>query len=606
MAQRILGEFDALDKYSQDLLAKHVKKQSMSYLHGLGSLSIPLTFDFELEDEQNRARKLDSIKLPLETQSSSELSQRRVIINDYAKPVVRPFTATSRCTFKEDGARASERRPKKAEKLRCASATRRRSWQREVDSVPNLGIMCQEDAHPPILGFGNVTFLSPRSPVPAENMDDPLWDIHKGNERSPLQDECTGKSSDSTAHDTHRTRQNVTNTNLISLSIEDELKKPDVKVISIRDKTRGKTHPQPERSAKPFPYHHENKFVLLKALPSVQKIATAKRMHFPSSQSPLNRGRCRTGTKPVQQSHTENTDNLINDRTMASSSLAVQNKTHKRSLSAHVKFRMQFLSADGTKQKVEVGKEEEFPTDKLIGVGDLRMAGLQEKKPRPKSVPVREMKAESLHVGPIINGVNPKNLDQETDPGSRSRAMLVSKPYGAISAREPTSRPGSVAETPRWSYITISKPLSPPGNLFSSLQMVSLVSDPPLNLLRDTARPISSRGRHNSPETLTTRSIILENRQAKQSSVPAEKDTELTEVLAEKPGEGHGEDIEKVAGEMSPDNAGTSWTFPVYGHPEGSVTAASEELAQKSPQFTTHHVTIPVISIPTAQSDLSE
>ncbi|KAM5148130.1 uncharacterized protein ACMZJ9_011807 [Mantella aurantiaca] len=533
MTQRILFEFDALDKYSRDILAKHAKKRTQSYLQSLHSLPIPLTFDSELDSDQGTEGKRASSKLPLETEIPTALCPRNNFFTDYAKPVIRPFTAD--CSLKGGG-------------------------------------ICPE----------------------SENS------VPGGKRSNPWTSRCLICFSQIAS----ASGQYNTAVDRVSLSFDDELTRPDVKVITAREKTRG-AHIQTLMDTKLGTYQREKTFVIVSTLSDLQKHVPAKQIYFSSSQWPANGMRSTMGTPLPSPNNTNYNMDLTHNRKIKSPSSAFKSKPKKRSLSANVKFNIQFLSADGTKHKAGLVREEETSTDRQIPFRELKKT-LPESKPRPKLVSAGEETTETGRVGTIINGVNPKKT-ADNDPGSHSKPQQAAKPPGSSSGRPPLPRPSSVAEIQRWRYLTISKPLSSPGHHQDSSAVGSL--DPVMapHFVKDTPR--SGRGSQDSSETLSARPVILETRRGRQSSIPAEIHPQGMGTRNHQTKEDLREDNGTVqAGNGSSPTKNVSWSLTVLQNldMESPGRESNREQEKKSPASTVHHVTIPVISIPTAQTDTSE
>lgn len=354
---------------------------------------------------------------------------------------------------------------------------------------------------------------------------------------------------------------------------------------------------------KPDTYQKENTFVSFSTLSDLQKHVPAKQIHFSSSQWPADSVRPTTGTGLVTQNHTNYAKDLMNNRQTKSPSSTLKNKTVKRSLSANVKLNIKFLSADGTKQKAELLREQKEPTDRHFRYREVKKIW-QESKPSPTPGLAWEERAQ---LGTVINGVNPKKT-VDYDPGSHSRPQQASKSSGSSSARPSMPRPTSVVEMQRWSYITISKPLSPPELQQGSSEVGSLFPAVASHLVKDSPR--SGRRRENSPNTLSTRSLVLEARKGRQSSLPVEIHPQGVEIQTQQAEEITSSCPRRDNGTQQGDHfINSSRSSPLPGKPEmeSPVHEFSRKQSKKSAIFTAHHHTpIPVISIPTAQTDTSE
>lgn len=322
-------------------------------------------------------------------------------------------------------------------------------------------------------------------------------------------------------------------------------------------------------------------FVFFSTLSDLHKGVAAKPVHFTSSQRPVDSARSTTTTNLVAQNR-----KLAKDQTHSTPVKSSSSK--KRSSSANVKLNIQFLSADGTKQKGDLLREEKALPYTTISSRELKKS-LEERKPWPKLIPAWEGKAQRGQVGTVINGMNPMKM-ADNERGSHRWPQQAFKACGPSGGRPPMGRPSSVAEIQRWRYVAISKPLSPPGHHQRSSQVGSVVP----HLIKDTPRS-ERRSPSKTFTTLTSRPVIFEARRERQSTIPAE-------MPNPDPGGDKGTRWENV---RSPN---VSWSSPILENPKRRSWGheCDEGQAKTSPILTTHHSTIPIISIPTAQTDTCE
>ncbi|XP_056388780.1 uncharacterized protein LOC130283387 [Hyla sarda] len=586
MAQRILLEFDALDKYSRDVLAKHAKQRSLSYLQRIPSLRIPLSLDFETEIDQYPEERTSSRR------TSTPRSSRYPLNADLGKTVhLRPFTASGYNIYQDFN--REEREPKKLTKPRCVSADRRRSWRSEVQSIPDLDTLCHWEYTGPVLSSLGAPFtLSPREMVQdssraAEKSEEPPSGDDPGAEAL-----LPGTAQSATDH-RHPSRENRQKADTVSLCLEDELKKSNAKIISVRQKTiRG--HIQNVSETHPIIYHNH-----IASLSDFQRSLSTRPYYFLSSQRPMGKS-CSPGG-PLLQDNKDSTDPLKNRQLGLQAAMIKKKKANKKSSSDNMKVILHYLSADGTKQRVEMAKDGNVAKQKQVNSSANKKTFLQDGKTIQTSQ--SKEKDEEHGVGPVINGLNPMTAMVPV-PSLHARSHQTQRLFCPSSARTSSSsipRPNSVQETNNWSYISISKPLSPPEGPTEPLQ--NKTSSPDLVKAMVMSTP------EMRPTTFTTKSIILENRTGRPGSSSVELNPMGTHLASERSIEGYQEETKMEGGgfvesTVEKDHIRSPSTEMV--EIINQEKESHEEQIQNTFPFPVQHNTIPVINIPTATTDSAE
>ncbi|XP_073498766.1 uncharacterized protein C1orf141 homolog [Phyllobates terribilis] len=575
MAQRILLGLDALDKYSQEIMDKRAKKCSLGYLQRIPPLRISLALDCEPKTCEDPDEKTNREKPP------SARSSRYPIDNDFGKAVyLRPFTAPARCPANDY--RSQGRELKKCPKPRCISATRRRCWRSEVESVLDLDTLCRMVHTGPVLSsLGGASLIaSPRdvvqeSKATVEKSDVPVCVDDFRPEKTSTDTSGCSRAQDFTDH-SPPSRVNTQNTAAISLCIEDEMKNPDNKVLTVRQKTIS-AHVQNVSETHPIIYNnHTNN------LSDFQRnLIIRSRTFSPAGASPL----------------------LRNRQFGLQSAMLKKSKSSKVSSSDNTKVILYYLSADGTQQRVKMAKDGNVTKQKQVNSSETRKNFVQDRKSIHIS-PTIEQKDKERGVGPVINGMNPM-ASVDCGPSLHASSHHVPRLFYPSSTRTSSSqisRPSSVREIHNWSYVSISKPLSPPVILEEPLQKKTGGNASP-DMVKDEVMPTSR-------VMFITKSVILENRNGKPGCSSDEIHSGGTYLECVRSSEGTTEETKMEGG-------GTREIKGEIGqiHPPPSIELleitnsekeSSEEQVQKSPAIPVHLNTTPIISIPTATVDSAD
>ncbi|XP_063795207.1 uncharacterized protein C1orf141 homolog isoform X2 [Pseudophryne corroboree] len=597
MAQRLLSGFHALDKYSQDVLAKHAKKRHLSYLQRIQSLNVPLSFDFEPETRQGSAGKR------WERKRNSHLSSRSPSHNAGGQSGTRPSTAAG-CRAVPD-CEEKEREPTEGVKPRCESARQRRPWRSEVECIPGLDTLCQEERTGPLCSVLRTPCSHSRSSLlsPIDQLDHSMGTVnsHQPTRQDDIRADGTMTSNKSKrgsdiTDDKNPSREKIQKAAVVSLTIEEEMKKSDVRVITVAQKTEAEG-PGRVSDTQPTMYnnYHHNKFVVFN---------TPSGLHRPAGNK-----RQQRGTGSMLPNNTDYIRHAIKTTPpiLHTGSLK-KNKANNVLLSDNAKVIIHFLSADGTKQKVDFATEGKVPKEEQLKNQGNGKTSLQELQPTLRAALTGDTMDAPRHVGLIINGMNPKTA-ADHEQSTHSSSPPASRSFCPSSPRAPSSqslRLNSGGEIQKWSYISISKPLSLPDSQLSSLQSnnSALITG---DIMEDKVRPTSGVVHRRCPGPLSTKPLALESRKGRQGSVPAEISSLGADFggqttmgsTGEETGKGGGEIVVALDGIRSP----SAVTEPP--NTKSPKNGFGEQERKLSP--TSAHLTaIPVISIPTAPIDISE
>ncbi|XP_066453754.1 uncharacterized protein [Eleutherodactylus coqui] len=597
MAQRILLGFDALDKYSQDILAKHAKKRSLSYLQTIASLRIPLSLDFEAEIDQDPDERTNSGK------PSSPRSLRYPINTESGKTVnLQRFTATGRCF--SPGSKREEREQKKRTKPRCVSA-KRRSWRSEVESIPNLDTLCHMEQSGLVLSsrapyrstgstqqMGAPFIVSSRrllqdseTAVVVEKSEVPLCgDDMKPENMSPLPDTCGWSRVQNITDNSHLSSENTQKAAAASVCMGDGRKKSDIKITTVRQKTiSGQV--QNISETHPIVYNHHINFS------DFRRNLITRPYYFSSSQQPVSKPFSPMG--PHLQKKTDCTIDFLKNKQLGSQDAMVKkSKSNKAPSLDNIKVILHYLSADGTKQRVEMAKDKNVAEQKRVNNPGNTKNSIQSSKQIPIS-PNNEKQG----VGLVINGINPMTMDHT--PSFHGRSHYVSRlfcPNSSRTSSSPNRRHNNNRELHNWSYISISKPLSAPEGPPQPLKKKSSATTCP-DLVKGMAVPTPRM-------MLTTKSVMLENSNLKPGSFHVDSNPTGTYLGCKRSTEGSQEDrtVESTSDSRQTCTSPKSELLEVAS----SKNESHEEQIQKHFPIPIHFSITPVINIPTATVDSTE
>ncbi|XP_075471987.1 uncharacterized protein LOC142503529 isoform X2 [Ascaphus truei] len=575
----------------------------------------------------------------------------------FAKALIRPFSALGPEIMEEvkqkENVPSTEGNANKATKSKCKSASgrldraARLTWKTEVECIPNLNTLCQQQCKLPLMSALELrdiahwsSSISPSTPIEDSTASDlpTIYDATGKSDTQQLQNEtkygnvrCIKPGYQSTRHVVlkgglcHQAEQKnvskskmikspVVQKEMVSLSIEDEMKKPQVKIITIRPQEI--TCVQNVSETHPVLYYSGQKHNILNTWPGLQRDFITNKNYLPSFPNQTGNPWTLRASSALQRNLDYAKSFLNNKQTASHKAAPTRNKKTTRLLSANEKIiNIYFLSADGTKQMVELTKDSTAPTQRNLDPERPGKIPTQEGKPESKSISISQMKQGD--VGPVITGVNPRNeINEETslytsNPFSASKSLYLSgtraKTYSQV------QRPNSVGEMRKWNYILISKPLTPLGCHLSSSPRNS--ADPVTEVSKDTGRPAVH---FNMTGPLTTRPVLCESQEGRRCAfMPAEANSQQTDLGAQNITETqlHGKEIrqenECCEGEHLSSVRETPHMSPIAkdsqeGPKSPSIVTGEEVAIQLLSSVPTYSKVLPVISIPTAQTDVSE
>ncbi|CAN2391589.1 hypothetical protein PRIEUP_LOCUS1629 [Pristimantis euphronides] len=392
----------------------------------------------------------------------------------------------------------------------------------------------------------------------------------------------------------HPSRENTSKAAAVSLCMEDEMKKPDIKIITVRRKTVS-GHVQNVSETHPIIYnHHINNLV------DFQRNLITRPCYFSSSQRPMSKPFSPVGPRLKNKMNCA-TDFLRSRRLGLEDTMLKKSKTNQMSSFDNINVILHYLSVDGAKQRVEMAKDGNISKQKPVNNPENRRTSVQDGKPIPIS-PNSE-KDEECSVELAVNGINPK-IGMDHAPSHHERSHHASRFFGPNSTRtssSPIPKPNSVRETHNWSYISISKPLSPPEDPPEPLQKKLSATTSP-DLVKDMVA--------STPKMmLNMKSGILENRNGKSGSsvelnpigtyLGCERSTEGFQGKTKMEGDGSVESANDIGQTHSPPK---SELLEMISFKKEST----EEHFQKYFTIPAQRSTTPVINIPTATVDSAE
>ncbi|XP_069594329.1 uncharacterized protein C1orf141 homolog [Ranitomeya imitator] len=570
MAQRILLGLDALEKYSQEILDKRAKKCSLGYLQRIPPLRIPL--DFEPKTDQKPDEKTNREKPP------TPRASRYPIDNDFGKAVyLRPFTAPAR--FPDYHSQGREL--KKSPKPRCISATRRRCWRSEVESLLDLDTLCRMVHTGPVLSsLGGASLVaSPRDVVQESNATEQSDLPVCADDFRPEKTSESARSSraqDVTDH-CPPSSLNAQKAAAISLCMEDEMENPDNKILSVRQKTIS-ARVQIVSETHPIIYNnHINNLSDFR-----RNLILRSKTFSPAGASPL----------------------LRNRQLGLQGAMLKKSNLNKASSSDNTKVILYYLSADGTQKRVKMAKDGNVTKQKQVNSPETRKNRAQDQKSIHIS-PTIEKQDEELGVGPVINGMNPMTV-VDCGPSLHARSQHESRLFCPSSTRtfsSQISKPSSVREIHNWSYVSISKPLSPPEIPAEPLQKKTFGGNESPDMVKDEVMPTSGM-------MFFTKSVILEDRNGKPGSSSDEINPGGTYLGRVRSSEGTTEES-KMEGNGTAELNGEIGQSHRHSATElqeitDSENESNEEQDRKSSAICVRLNSTPVISIPTATVDSAD
>ncbi|XP_069498046.1 uncharacterized protein C1orf141 homolog [Ambystoma mexicanum] len=530
MTQRLLAEFDILDKYSQTVLNKHAEEKYLGNIQLRNNLNTPLTYDFDLDSNQPSISRtqLSKTKSLFETvhygQNVSTMDTRSLCgpltprtasprdILSY-KPVIRPFSAPQLLEVKDSDPQEVVSGVKRRLRIQPKSATyrtqcpRRPSWKTKVEDIPTLDDLCQREIKLPVgscLDYTDFSHWSSSTTIPVRNENVSLAggnpELHKMYIEigkliaNQLQKGHTSVSKHANAklRETESRRFALVNDDIsdnkakeclkrnvelsdkvsedkkdkkeiVSLSIEDEMKKPNVKVFNIG--------PQGERasntkSSETYPILYKNqghRFITYQPMSSGDYSGIGRSNFQPKLKNKSGKSGMNMRSNPILQNNLKWATKVSENNTkLVSTSAPVKREMSKRLWSAKHKINIHILAADGTSEVVHFRRDNHDSTHKS------RHSFLENEMPVNKfsTTPMRLLRLmhESVGVGPVVNGRNP---DAEIGhvSSSTTRSAITFSPHASVGRPTTSShsqKSSDVDQTVKWNYISITKPLKTP------------------------------------------------------------------------------------------------------------------------------------------------
>ncbi|CAH2310976.1 Hypothetical predicted protein [Pelobates cultripes] len=632
-------------------MKKHAKKANLSYMQLIHSLKIPIVFDFESDDtsdhEADRFKRSSNIQEDKQniTQRSRSLTSTTCVQkpkdNVSTKQVVRPFSAsvpTKHHKFAQEEINSNKR----AKTRHKSAIIRRRFWKSEIERIPNLATLCQQECKLPVMSIlGHresslqSSFVSQTSRVPTvesthSEKSAGLFGIHNDmvvTDCHTLQNwETDGKVTSTQPPEQavsqqdvrhiesfyHAEKQCVTpidsctfkERHIVSLSIEEEFNKPNNKILTVRNPMSAANIQNISSASETVPVIFDNNY----------KHGSCGILHkdFSSNTISLNRT-----NEAWLNSNLDNVNKLPKDKhAMAPKLSSKRNKKVDTMLMVDTKVNIHFLSADGTTQVAEVTKDGKMSMPKKSNFRNPSVVTSEELQSSSKSTSTHEMKQETDEVGPIINGVNPRKgaveeLSLYTRPAPSSRSICSNR--SKSSTRSKIQRPISEGEVGKWSYISITKTLTPGGCPLSSSPRYksSPVTSPKIagGLEKNIPNGL------NSTVPLTTKSVLFKNRRERLISIlpeiisqhkhPSVQRTKETKQFHNKVKTGQ---EQFISTEFA--NVQDAPTLSVVVTPSSDAKIPLNAFSKKESEVisitSVYPDAFPVINIPTAHTDATE
>ncbi|XP_030063304.1 uncharacterized protein C1orf141 homolog [Microcaecilia unicolor] len=687
MAQRLLVGFDALDKRSQKILAKHSKSKYLQNKTVMHFVSAPLTFDFASEcdpisttrtnisllnstpetkeDEKNLIHKQTSSVLePLAT-------ARRIIKSNQLRPFSVPEDQKVKPTYQKETRTTLEGSTNVKLKSESKSAGYRKSgfrrvkWISKVEGLPKLDILCQKEWKMPIgsalehrdssrwysLAVSNCppefTILTGEEVdlckiygevgklIASQAQRDKQSQVGRYEQSESANQKsrnvcCKQDSSDHnkreclkiTLHPSDTTSEDKAD--LVSLSLEDEMKKSNVKILSIKNQ---RTNSPNLRVSETYPIIYNNQFSC-RFLTNTWSSSNAD----PASCDNLSEKRGNSVTyrkaNPFIQNRLEYARALLERRQKQSCNAYLKKNKKLTTVSSKQKISIHILSANGTSEILRLTRDK--PAPKL----NISKSTLETKVPVNKqtfkSVIIPERKHEPTDAGLVLNGVNP-TIHLQNEISSDNLKSLKSNSH-CFSHCQPVTcsyfhTNSSLDKMVTWEYVSIAKSLSTPRYekhilprkeiALSDTKLISSLShqEESMNVV-----PWGSLASSTISEiTPVTKSPICEDwKESTFKSIPWQKYSRQTDFTEEMPTDAKLDDkelyLEITNGQDPLQNCNTSKppmiSSPLQGpqtQPDDKTTQMQEDIAPEAAAAGTFFIrSLPVINIPTAEGSVSE
>ncbi|EMP32379.1 UDP-N-acetylglucosamine/UDP-glucose/GDP-mannose transporter [Chelonia mydas] len=338
----------------------------------------------------------------------------------FGKPTARPFSApdtlqAKAChqkenlhTLKEDFISLKLNQKVKSASLR-PKVHRRPKWNTEVENVPKLDVLCQQDSQAHL-------------PSTLDHTDISHW--------------CPPPSASSQNEESFLTALMEEKKNFISLTIEDEMEKPNAKIINVGSPKAKSPRPVVVMSCLlsllclkvsetyPIIYAEEG---------YVQNSILKRWLHLHGDKMSYNseneNGEVQTNPNSVLQSNCDYALALIGKEEKDTFNITAKgNKKLKRTLSGKRKINIHILSSDGKSKSLKDSQKEKTFVQKIVG--SFHDAEVPISKLPSKDRNVSATRAECNPDGLVIFGVNPKATAHQS---AKANAATVAKSHGSYS-----------------------------------------------------------------------------------------------------------------------------------------------------------------------------
>ncbi|XP_078529554.1 uncharacterized protein C1orf141 homolog isoform X2 [Lissotriton helveticus] len=430
------------------------------------------------------------------------------------KPPMRPFSAPQLLkredSDQKENVAVDIRMQKKPKSAVCrAQSARRPNWKTKVDDIPTLDVLCQQEIKLPTGSSLEYTDFSHWwSGTPESRSDDVCLigdkkDMHKiygevgkmiANQLQKDKTSLGNKNGMLKSHenstrkaivlkdgiDDHEVKgslkRNVEPTEsdsddkknkkeIVPLTIEDEMKKPNVRIFSIRPQGAKTTEAKPSET-RPIVYNNQgHRFVTYKSL-STEAISNVDRSNFREKfRNQSAKSAIHVMLSPVVQSNLKYATRLIDNKQKRLCASAIVKKETRRLWSAKLKINVHILAADGTSEVIRVTKDSSESAPKSSDTSFENALPIN--KVSSKAIRMLRPKQECSGVSPVINGVNP---DAELCPiivSSRMRTPMNSSPHfpaGRPTASSHFHKISDADQAVKWNYISIAKQIKTPGS----------------------------------------------------------------------------------------------------------------------------------------------
>ncbi|TFK01038.1 adenosylhomocysteinase A-like [Platysternon megacephalum] len=389
--------------------------------------------------------------------------------------------------------------------------------------------------------------------------------------------------------------------NLISLTIEDEMEKPNAKIINVGSPKAKSPRPVVKVSeTHPIIYAEEGymqNFILKRWLHLQGDIV--------SYDSEKENGEVQTNPNSVLQNNCDYALALVGKEEKSTFNVAVKgNKKLKRTLSGKRKINIHVLSSDGKSRSLKDSQKEKTFVQKIVG--SFHDVEVPISKLTSKDRNVSATRAECNPDGLVILGVNPKAAAHRS---AKANAATVAKSHGSYSKPltmvSQLHKKGRLAHSSQLDYISITKPIKIP--------------DCP-NVNSQSFHKISMKRDH-----LENKRIILSGACFKEKSPPSQNNEVSKPARCSQPASCK----EETSAEIKLNNKehcidsrkGQEWDNTVefwstrrsssslknsHAVPDNSPEPQKKAMLPERPVSLPVNFNHPIISIPTAQCDASE